>query len=186
MLRILKSLLTIVAVMTIGVSATSAYFTSAQTVSGMSFATGTLKIADVSEGWTKTVSFQNLKAGDRIRKWVTLENTGTLDVDSLRVSAVNVVDNSGLLGQIKISAMGSVSGDPAYFTPDWTGGATVLPWFNNADILDNAYYRAPAGVIKSGERYTLIFDFTVPTTLGNELQGQSASFDMVFTAEQAH
>jgi predicted ribosomally synthesized peptide with SipW-like signal peptide len=188
MLRLAKSLLTILAVAAVAVGATGAYFNDEATISGMSFATGTLQITDASPDWSKTVTFTNLKPGDWNRKWVTIQNTGSLDVDYLTVNAVNVVDPSGLLGQVKISVSGAVApADSAFFTDDWGAGSKVLPWMTNVNILDApSYYRIPAGVIHPGESYTLNFDFTVPTTLGNTYQGQSSSFDMVFNAEQTH
>lgn len=188
MTKILKSLMVIVAVAAIATGATSAYFSDEETVTGMTFASGTLSITDSSEDWTKTVSFTNWQPGSSARKWVTITNDGTLDVDYLTVNAAGVSGDTDLLNAIKISATGAVSGsDAAYFTPDWTGGATILPWMSNANMLDDpSYYRTPAGVIHPGESYTMAFDFSLPTTVGNELQGKSASFDMVFHAEQSH
>lgn len=190
-MKILKSLFVVLAMAAMVVGATSAYFTDQKTVAGMTFATGTLKMTDASEGWTKTVSFANLKPGDSIRKWVVLENTGTLDIASLKVSAVNVSDPSGLLPNVKISLIGAVNGyDNAYYTPDWTGGAMVDSFLTGAqtDILDSYFYSGgtPAHVLAPGSKDTIILDFSVPTTAGNDLQGLSASFDLQFDAEQSH
>jgi hypothetical protein len=187
MIKVLKSLLVIVAVGSIAVGATGAYFTSEQTVAGMSFGTGTLAITDTSQQWMKHVSFSNLKPGDSIRKWVVFTNTGTLDVDTLTVTKSAVSDSSGLLSQIPVSIAASTpTSQQAIFTPNWTGGTTAAAWFNNSDILDTAYYRTGAGVIHPGETYTVIIDFTVPTTLPNTYQGATAGFDLIFHAEQSH
>jgi predicted ribosomally synthesized peptide with SipW-like signal peptide len=192
MLRIVKSLAVILAVATIATSATHAYFTSDVTVPGMTFATGTLSITDTSEGWMLPVVFTNLKPGDTIRKWVKLQNTGSLDVSSLTVQAVHESDSSpSLLSQIKVSLIGQVNGfDGAYYTPDWTGGATIDPFLTGSatNILGSYFYSGgtPAHVMVPGTTDTVILDFTVPTTLDNTYQGKSASFDLQFHAEQAH
>lgn len=178
----------IAAVAAIATGATSAYFTDEEAISGMTFESGTLSISDTSETWTKNVEFKNWQPGSTARKWVTIKNDGSLNVDYLTVNAAEIAGDTDLLNAIKVSAVGRIVGgaDGAYFTPDWTGGAKILPWMNNADMLDVAYYRTPAGVIKPGESYTMSFDFTLPTTVGNELQNKSAVFNMVFHAEQSH
>ena len=182
MLRIVKSLLVIATVASLAAGATGATFTSTQTIAGMSFATGTLAITDTSAGWTKTVTFTNLKPGDHVFKWVTLTNTGSLNVEALTVTAKNLNDPSGLLGQMVVSTTGRIgSNDAATFTP--AGVNHVSTWFNNADILDYSFSATPAaGVIHPGEEYTIVFDFSVPDTVGNAFQGVTASFDISFTA----
>jgi hypothetical protein len=187
MKKIAMSLATIAMVLTFAVGATGAYFTDTKALGQQTFATGTLQMQVGQPSYQKMV-FDNLKPGDHVRKYVTVQNTGTLDIDYLTVSKVNVSDPSGLLGQIKVSVEANISGvDGAFFTPDWTGGATVATWFNNSNVLDTpSYYRTPAGVIHPGQSYVLSFTYTVPTTLDNAWQGKTATFDVEFNAEQSH
>ena len=193
MKKILVSLITMAVVSAGLVGSTSAYFTDTQTISGMTLATGTLEITDSSEEWMTHVTFENLKPGDTIRKWVVLTNTGTLDVASLNLTAA--VDPTSpdpdLLKQIKLSVVGQVSGyDNAYYTPDWTTGAYVDGFLTTGvDLLTGTVYYTggtPGTTMIPTATYTLILDFTVPTDMGNEWQGTSASFDLTFTAEQSH
>lgn len=193
MLRIAKSLLTIVAVAAIATSATGAYFSSNVAVPAMTFSSGTLEITDTSESWMQHVDFENLKPGDTIRKWVTLQNSGTLDVASLTVQAINQADSTpSLLSQIKVSVIGQVNGfDNAYYTPGWgTGGATIDSFLTGSptNLLGSYFYSGgtPASIMAPGKTDTVILDFTVPTTLGNTYQDLSASFDLQFIAEQVH
>ena len=186
MLRIAKSLLTIVAVAAIAVGSTGAYFTSQTTVDDMNFSTGTLEITDTSDTWMQTVTFSNMKPGDSIRKWVVVTNTGSLDIGSLNVTAGNVTGDADLLPNLKVSATGDLPGgdDAAYFTDDWGAGSYISPWMSAADMLDVAYYRTPAGTIPAGSTYTMVFDISIPTTVGNDMQNKSVTFDMVFNAGQ--
>lgn len=186
MKKIALSVFSMVVVAGLLVGAVSSYFTNKKEVEGMQVVNGILEISDASPDWSRTVSFKNLKPGDRVRKWVTFKNTGTLDVDTLTVNAENVSDPDGLLSKLVVSVVGVVDGgEAAYFTSDWSPvKPTVASWFNNADILDVSYYRQAAGIIKPGQSYTLSFDFIVPQDLGNEWQSRGASFDMAFTAGQ--
>ncbi|MCL4397690.1 CalY family protein [Patescibacteria group bacterium] len=188
MRRIILSLLICLALTAAVAGSTAAYFNDTSTISGMSFATGTLKLSNNSASWTTHVSFPNLKPGDMVRKWVTLGNSGTLDIASLRVSAINQT-NPNLLGVLRVTVYGQVEGsDQGIYTPDWGNGQPVSTWLNNVDILGTAVYRdaTAAHVLAPGKNDTIILDFKVPTTVDNNYQGQSASFDLQFFAEQSH
>jgi predicted ribosomally synthesized peptide with SipW-like signal peptide len=188
MLRILKSLFVIVAVAAVATGATSAYFTDQEVVSGMTFTAGTLEIENSSDTWMTHVSLTNLKPGDTIRKWVKLTNTGSLDVASLKVSAVNKSDSTDLLDQMRVSVYGQVNGfDQGIYTPDWGNGQPVNSWLNNIDLLGTAVYRdaTAAHVMVNGKTDTIILDFKVPASLGDSYQGATASFDLQFDAQQS-
>lgn len=95
MIRILKSLLTIVAVGAIATSATSAYFSDTETSTGNTFAAGTLDL-NVDGGNTNVVKFNvsNLKPGSQPSGAYTLANVGSingyLDLENISiVSAEN-------------------------------------------------------------------------------------------------
>ena len=194
-MKIFKSMIMIVAVAAIVIGATSAYFSAQATLPDQSFSTGTIGIDvgaesyinrdGVGGSYVRTVTFEDLKPGDAIRQWVTINNTGSLDIGTLTVTAGNIVGDADLLPNLEVSATGHLSGaDGAFFTDDWGTGSFIDPWMDAADMLDVSYYRTPAGVIPAGSEYYMVFDFTLPTTVGNDMQGKSVTFDMVFDAEQ--
>lgn len=189
MKKIFMSVATIATTATIAIGATQAYFTSEAKISSNTFATGTLKLEDASDSWMTNVNFQNLKPGDHIRKWVVLKNIGTLDIASLKVSAINKTDSSDLLDQIRVAVYAKVEGfDQGIYTPDWAVGKPVNEFLNDVNILGKAVYRdsTAAHVLSPTKKDTIILDFFVPTTLGNDYQGATASFDLQFEGEQSH
>ncbi|MFA5871319.1 MAG: TasA family protein [Parcubacteria group bacterium] len=190
MKNIVKSLVLIVAVAAIAGGATYAYFTSQVKVEGMTFATGTLNVSDVSDFWMTHVSFPNLKPGDTVRKWVVLKNTGTLDIASLKVSAVNKNDPKGLLDVMTVALYGTVDGfDQGIYSPDWGNGQPVNTWLTDINILGMAVYRdaTAAHVMAPDKKDTIILDFRLPASVSDPgYQGASASFDLQFDAEQSH
>jgi hypothetical protein len=147
----------------------------------------------------QNVTFSNLKPGDMygpLRKWVVLHNAGSLDIGHLTVQAINVNDPNGLLGQIHVSVNGWV-GNPydSYFTPGWntTNGQPVNSWLTSSpeDILSIGaiqYHNGgmPPSTIAPNSDDTIILDFSVPSTMDDTYQGKTASFDLLFHAEQVH
>ena len=192
MKSIIKSLIVVIAVAAVAGGATYSYFTSQAKITGMTFATGTLDVSNASESWMTHVSFQGLKPGDTVRKWVVLENTGNLDIASLKVSAVNKNDSADLLKNITVSVYGTVDGhEQGIYTPNWGTGQPVSDWLTDINILDTPVYENHNGVdaattLEPNKKDTIILDFKVPTSLGNEFQGKTASFDLQFDAEQSH
>ncbi len=204
MKKILLSLALVLAVASASVMATKAYFTSDVTVPGETFSSGTVTLNisadDTYQNGVRTtvpVHFDNLKPGDTMRQWITLHNAGSLDIGHLTVQATNVSDSAGLLGQILVSVIGFDNNPPfpnnAYFTPGWgTGGSAINSWLTAApdDILSPSAVQWSPGstptTIAANQDDLVVVDFTVPTGMGNTYQGKSASFDMVFHAEQVH
>jgi predicted ribosomally synthesized peptide with SipW-like signal peptide len=201
MKRILLSLVMIVVASSVAVGATRAYFNDTKTISEETFSSGsvTLNIGALDDTYyirngvgVRTevpVHFVNLKPGDTMRQWVTLHNAGTLPIDYLTVDKQSVSGTGSLLSQIIVSASGKIVGgseDYAFFTSDWGVKPSISSWFSPSDILDTSFYRTPAGQILPEQDYSVVFDFSIPTTVDNTYQGKTASFNMVFFAEQAH
>ena len=195
MKSIIKSLLVVVAVAAIAGGATYSLFTSSAKVSNETFSTGTVNLSITADdtyqnGSNRTTvkdNFDNLKPGDTMRQFVTLHNAGTLPIGSLTVDKGTPTDTKGLLSQIIVSTSCGVVGgaDAAFFTDDWGTKPSVSTWFTNSNILDApSFYRTPAGEIGAGQDYTCVMDFSLPSTVGNDYQGATASFDMTFTATQ--
>src|SRR4051794_13184242 len=110
MKKILVSLVSVAAIVTATAGATRAYFTSTVTIPNITIATGTLHIKDSSADWMQTVTFNNIKPGDVFRKWVIIENDGTLDVPTLNVTIANVNDPSNMLGTVQEWTYGRIIG----------------------------------------------------------------------------
>lgn len=190
MRRLLFSLISLGAVAVVAIGATRAYFTDTEEIRGNSISTGTIHMTGTGSTLVP-ITISNLKPGDFNRKWVTFVNDGTLPIGFLSVNKENIVDTVGLLSQIEVAtqcARSDDAGNMAFFTDSWgTLGPkpTIATWFSNSDILDGpAFFRTAAGVIDPGLSYTCAMDFTMPTTVGNAYQGQTATFDLIFTAEQ--
>jgi hypothetical protein len=182
MKRIFLSLVVVVMAGAAAVTATQAYFTSNVSVAGLTVATGTLHISDQSQDWMLQVNFSGLKPGDLIRKWVVIQNDGTLDVGSLVVSAANVNDPSNLLGQLTGWTYGTIAG-----TTDDPNGVQTGYNTSAAALLINANLLSPANhILHPGQHTTVQVQFVVPDSLGDEWQGQTAQFDLLFHAEQVH
>jgi predicted ribosomally synthesized peptide with SipW-like signal peptide len=196
MKNIIKSLVVVAAVAAVASGASYAYFTAQANVTGMTFSTGTMNLSkypDASDQWMTKVSFSNLKPGDDVRKWVTLENTGTLDIASLKVNAINTSGDTDFLNQLQIAVYGQVNGfDQGIYTPNWGTGVafSTLTSTDGVNLLGTPVYQNPntnvANVLSGGEKDTIQIFFRVPTTLDDDYQGKTASFDLQFTGEQSH
>ena len=129
------------------------------------------------------MKFTGLKPGDLIRKLAVIKNTGTLDVGTLTVSATNVVDPSHLLNQLTGWTYGTIAGtsdDPNGVQTGYNTDATVL--LNNANLLSPDNH-----VLHQGQQTTVQVQFVVPTNLDQlTYQGQTATFNLLFHAEQVH
>lgn len=115
-------------------------------------------ILDIVDGASTLVpfNFSGLAPGNIVSKTVSLRNAGTVPIGTLVVSVTNKTGDAGLIDQINIS-----------------------PELNGSNILGS-------DVISPGETYTVVFNFSVPTTLGQEWQGKSMSFDLEFFGEQTN
>jgi predicted ribosomally synthesized peptide with SipW-like signal peptide len=189
MRRALLSLFLLFTVTVLTISATTSYFSDSKEIKGNAFTAGTINI-DAEGNTLVPFDFTNIKPGDFRRKWVSFKNTGTLPIGRFIVTKTNVIDEKNLLSNINVSVQCAIDGvgeNMAFFTNNWGTKPTVSSWFNNSDILVGpAYYRIAAGKINPLETYTCAIDFTMPLTVGNELQGATASFDLVFLAEQSY
>ena len=171
----------------VAIGATIAYFTDTAVLGENIISTGTVSIVDTRDSWMLTVDLTNLKPGDTVRKWVVFQNDGSLDIGSLVVTAINKTGDIELLENVNVSVYGTVDGyDQGIYTPDWGNGQPITPWLNGIDLLGTAVYRdSTAGhILIPGAEDTIIIDFKVPTTVGNDMQGKSATFDLEFIAQQ--
>jgi hypothetical protein len=189
MLKIFKSLFLIFAVATIAAGTTMASFSSTSTLSGVTFAAGTLQTSFVNT--SGNVNFTNIKPGDTLRKWVTIENTGTLDIGSLSMQISNVTGNAGLLNNMDVIITGwDNQQNNAVFNPGWTQyGQPVTNLYNPINVFSNPDYiggnqAALPTELSPNQQDLFAIDFTLLPTTNNNWQGQSVSFNLNFVAGQ--
>ncbi len=180
MRKILLSLVIIALASTASVGATRAYFTSDVPINNVTMATGNVHISDAKVDWMMNVDFSGLKPGSLVRKWLRIQNDGTLDVGVLNVSAVNKRGDVELLSQLNGWTYGTIAGtsdDPNGVQTGYNTNADIL--LNNANLLS-----AANPVLKPGQSTTIQVQFVVPQTLDNTWQGKTTTFDLLFHAEQ--
>ncbi len=160
MKRIALSLMTIAAVTVMVVGATGAYFTDTETVSNNVYATGNLSIKTDSGRFEA----RPMAAGESETHRFVLENNGTLDIGSVRISSHNT-SGSYLYNNLWVE-VNALSGG------EWSGKLNNL---NNRNL----------GLSFSPEAKRAV-DVTVwlPASADNTYQNRDARWNFVFDAEQ--
>jgi len=184
MLRIVKSFLTIAVVAAIAVGATGAYFDSNVPVNGNDISTGTLTLAldPATPGNGAPVIIANMQPGDGEanelhHRW-NLVNDGTLNL-KYRIRAINTTaaGNDDLYSELRFK-LGEYSSGPSKNL----GTSLTL-----ADL--------EAGILIDGNVIPTALDTRVrtvfvrpylPSSVGNTVQGQTVSFDIIFEATQTN
>lgn len=155
----------------VAIGATKSYFTDTETIADNVMTFGTLDMTIGDETYAP-ISLDNIKPGDVIQKTVLINNEGSLDFGSLKMSLVATSDPSGLLDQFTVDTrliVAEVAGTSNQSTASGIAGLELL---------------GEGEQIAAGSQVTVELSITVPSDLGNEYQAQGASFDLVFNAEQ--
>ena len=174
MFRIAKSLAMIAIVAALAVGATSSVFTDTESVSGNTFATGTLKI-QINKEAGLPFSVSNMKPGDTTNKYMDVINIGTLPayyfvhldttMDNALYDALTVeMRNNDSLGALIY--FGSLDGI--------TGSASKI----NSTAF--AFNPMPAGWSQR-----IWVKVTLPLATGDGVQGMSTGFDIVMDAQSS-
>lgn len=188
MLRILKSLLVITAVAAIATGATGAYFTDSDTITANTLTTGTLDLT--TSPTSAVISFSNLAPGWNYHDashwgydhptYAIVTNTGSLPLKyRMRAVATGGTYDSNMLDEV-LCQVAVDTGTPAGIVNIFNGKLGDL---TNWHVLDTNF--GPTGHTGwwgTGEQVRIYT--AVPTTVGNELQGQSITFDIVFDSTQ--
>lgn len=189
MFKIFKGLFMIFAVATIAAGTTMASFSSTSSLNGVTFASGTLQTGFVNT--SSNVNFSNIKPGDTLRKWVTIKNTGTLDIGSLNLQISNVTGNAGLLDNMRVIITGwDNEENNAVFNPGWVQyGQPVTNLYNPINVFSKPDYIGGDGAalpteLSPGQTDEFAIDFTLLPTTDNAWQNQSVSFNLNFVAGQ--
>jgi predicted ribosomally synthesized peptide with SipW-like signal peptide len=167
-----------------------AYFNDTETSSGNSFAAGTLdlKINGADGGVPATFSASNLAPGAHGNVEMTVSNVGTVG-GGLVAQISNVVntkgttpepeplpDNGELSSAIVLTVYLDSNGNDRYDAGDFLYDTGVL------STIGGSYNM---GALAAGGSVVISIEYTVPTSVGNEIMGDGCTFDIVYTLTQA-
>lgn len=190
-------------------AATGAYFTDSETSTGNTFAAGTLDLVAGGGSSTMPITFSNKAPGDSDVSKYELTNGGSLG--GLLDVKVTSVTNTGATGRTPAvtceycDASGDLGGAVAVaywldLNNDGVKDATDIGLKSDEttydpstalqyDTLDNysgkKWNDTKSGNMASGDKYTLMVDYGIPTTAGNGIQGDLAEIVMDFQLRQS-
>ena len=208
MLRIVKSFLTIAIVAAIAVGATGAYFSDSETSTGNSFTTGTLdlKVDDQDTPLIQTITLVNMKPGDTQSYFYNWKNAGSI-TGAPSITFLNLLDYENGIGEaessadttpegelsskllMKVNAPGSTGyvypNAPECFAASGTGSECPLNvWDNYLKIGAAAPWEIWQTILGGATNASMVLEFRLPSTVGNEVQSDSATFDIEFNLDQ--
>lgn len=184
MRKILISLLTVVLSSAVAVGATRAYFTDLETNSGNTVSVGTLVLNPdpATPGNFLPFTISNMKPGDGLANEdafyyrVNLRNDGTLNL-KYRVRVFDISSTNELYNALRVKVGEYNSGQNKVL-----GTALTLADLENGILVDSNVIPT---VLDTRVR-TVWFRFYLPTTVGNEIQGQSINFNIAFDSTQTN
>lgn len=171
MLKIAKSIMMIAVMGFVAIGVTQSYFTDTETIADNVMTFGTLDMTIGDETYAP-ISLDNVRPGDVIQKNITINNAGSLDFGSLKMSLIGTNDPSGLLDQFQVTSkviVAEVAGSESQ---------SVASGIIDLELLDEG------NQIAAGSQAVVELYITIPAELGNEYQAQGVSFDLIFNAEQ--
>ncbi|MGB9793120.1 MAG: TasA family protein [Thermacetogeniaceae bacterium] len=159
---------------------TFAYFSDAESSLGNSFTAGTLNLAvgDESPNNSPDFTLANVKPGDSGAITYVLKNVGTID-GYLDIADVTVVNDGGVNTEPEGNTTGDLGAkvtvkasldDETFYTGTLNGFANALYNLNKE--------------IAAGGSSTLKIEWNVPSSVGNEIQGDIATVGMTFQLDQ--
>lgn len=184
MKTILKSTLMIIAASAIVGGATKAYFTDTATISGNTFSAGTLdlkidsnpspSVATWENGFTNPYNpFAKIKPGDKGEQIIDIKNEGNVDGNAtIKLSRTSAWNE--LASKLTFTMLYDAENDGTFVE---TGVSGALDAFTGIYAL---------GTLPAGRISSVKILWSVPTSAGNEIQGDSVTFNAVFGIEQTH
>lgn len=164
-----------------------AYFNDTENSTGNSFTAGTLNLT-LNDGAAQSISFAAVKPGDSGVDNFKLNNVGSVD-GHLYASVQNIVngagttpepeptpDNGELAASMHVVVWSDLDGDKVQDA----GEAVAYD-----GLLSGATVSIDMGALAAGGMTYLGFAWDIPTSVGNEIQGDTVTFDIVFTLNQA-
>jgi spore coat-associated protein N len=202
MKKILGLTIAAVMIMVMVGGGTWAYFSDTETSADNSLTAGTMDLnIDGGNSVVNTFTASNVAPGDTGSGSSTLDNVGNLEgeLDIAITALVNTGGSGGTEFEDGVGDLGGVALMAIYIDVDQSGT------FNAGDIglkYDGTTYSFPAtlqyasidsystawdaaATMSAGAQYDVMIDWEVPTSAGNNIQGDAVSFGILFTLEQA-
>ncbi len=180
--RILASLMSVALAGAMIGGGVLAAFQDAETSPGNAFAAGTLDLkVDGNDDPNVQAYFavENAKPGDTGSVEINLTNAGTIDGEAY-LKVENVTDGEGENPEPETDTdePGDLS-ENLILTITWPEGSysDALRWLQGATV--------DLGSLGAGEAKTITISYEIPEWVGNEIQGDTVSFDIVFGLNQA-
>ena len=202
MKKILGLTIAAVMIMVMVGGGTWAYFSDTEASADNSLTAGTMDLnIDGGNSVVNTFTASNVAPGDTGNGSSTLDNVGSLsgELDVAITALVNTGGTGGTEYEDGVGDLGGVALMAVYIDVDQSGT------FNAGDIglkADGTTYSFPAtlqyatidgystawdaaATMAASAQYDIIIDWEVPTSAGNNIQGDAVSFGILFTLEQA-
>ena len=182
MKRILFALTALVLVIgTVG-AGTFAYFSDTETSSGNTFAAGTLDLKVGNENPNESPDFTigDVKPGDSGTITYTLTNLGTI-AGYIDLSGISVSDSEGTNPESETGSLG----DPGELSQNINVNVKVGTQTVYEGLLKNiaSSYDVDAA-LGAGDETTLTIEWSVPTSVGNEIQGDTVTVVLTIELDQ--
>jgi hypothetical protein len=162
----------------IAVSGSLAIFTSAPTVGGNAFTTGTVVLG--VNPTTALLTSANMMPGDTVAGSLVVSNTGTGQLRYAMTSSSTNTDTKGLMNQITLTVK-TLGTSCAVFD-----GTSLYSGALSAAAFGNPAQGAQAGdrTLNGAASETLCFQANLPASTGNAFQGATTTTTFTFSAEQ--
>lgn len=162
----------------VAVGGSLAIFTSAPTLGGNAFTTGTVVLG--LNPTTALLTSANMMPGDALAGSLVVSNTGTGQLRYAMTSASTNADAKGLMNQITLTIK-TLGTSCAVFD-----GTAVYTGTLSAAAFGNVAQGAQAGdrTLNAAANETLCFQASLPVATGNAFQGATTTTTFTFSAEQ--
>ncbi|MEM0449721.1 MAG: TasA family protein [Methanomassiliicoccales archaeon] len=165
-----------------------AYFSDTETSSGNQFSAGSLDLVLGTAG-SMPISFINMVPGSSGSSYIQVQNQGSI-VAELRISGQNLVDAEGMNYEPETNTAepGDLSSnvDIEIFVDANANGlrdaGESLLWSGKLNAFNGA--TVTYGEMAIGATVNIGIYYSVPTTVGNEIMGDTVTFDIVFVLQQ--
>ena len=162
-----------------------AYFSDSENSDNNNFTAGTMDLT-LNDGGAAAISLSNVAPGDSGLSMYTLRNIGTID-GNLQVSIANLEnlpgsnpepEGPGDIGNLAQSIH-------VHFWMDDGDGSQEAGEIELYDgVLSGVTMPSSSSLLAAGGSTFLALAWDIPTTIGNEIQGDIVNFDLVFTLQQ--
>jgi spore coat-associated protein N len=170
----------------VGIGLSSALFTDTQSISGIDFTTGTVRIG--TNPATAALSAGNMAPGDDVFGNVHVTNNGSLAFRYAVTAQATDPDGLGLNTQLRLRAYENVT--PAQCTAGIVGGGNLVGGPFTLGTAVNLIGDPTTGndpgdrPLSATSNEDLCFEVSLPLGTGNAYQGATSSITLSFIAEQ--